>query len=182
VYLQFEDAYRNSQNYKDKKVHVQGTVFQVDDDAFMINSDYGGTYVIGEVDWKGENFMVGDKLDIYGIYVGATSAVNVLGDSEPYVGIQLVYADQYVEHEPQIENEWTYFTPDMYVTNVQDYTTLRQSPDPNAEEVEKLPLDTNVMLLNLNDDGEWAYVMTADELEGCVNTSYLQYTNLGVVD
>ncbi len=26
VYLQFEDAYRNPQNYKDKKVHVQGTV------------------------------------------------------------------------------------------------------------------------------------------------------------
>lgn len=70
----------------------------------------------------------------------------------------------------------------MYVTNVQDYTTLRQSPDPNAEEVEKLPLDTNVMLLNLSDDEEWAYVMTADELEGYVNTSYMQYTNLGVVD
>lgn len=180
VYLQFEDAYRNPQNYKDKKVHVQGTVFQVEDGAFMISSDYGGTYVIGEVDWKGENFMVGDKLDIYGIYVDATSAVNVLGNSEAYVGIQLVYADRYVEStaESEIEYENTYYNPNMCVINVDDYTTLRQSPDPNADETAKLPLGSYVMSLDSTDDG-WHYVMTEDGLEGYVDGTYLGYLGTG---
>lgn len=180
VYLQFEDAYRNSQNYKDKKVHVQGTVFQVEDDAFMISSDYGGTYVIGEVDWKGENFMVGDKLDIYGIYVDATSAINALGDSEAYVGIKLVYADRYIEPtaESEIEYENTYYNPNMCVINVQDYAILRQSPDPKADETAKLPLGSYVMSLDSTDDG-WYYVMTEDGLEGYVDGTYLGYLGTG---
>ncbi len=79
----------------------------------------------------------------------------------------LVYADRYVEpaSETEIENEWTYYNPNMCVINVDEYTTLIQSPEPNAEEVARLPLNS--------------YVMTEDGMEGYVDGTYLGYIGTG---
>ncbi|WP_242974605.1 SH3 domain-containing protein [Lacrimispora amygdalina] len=173
VYLQFEDAYRNPQNYKDKKVHVQGTVTNIDEEFFVMTTNYdtGGVYAISLEEWEGGNFMAGDILDVYGLYLKAAPYTDDFGDTTEFVFVKLVYADRYVEitAETEIENEWTYYNPNMCVINVDEYTTLRQSPDPNAEEVAKLPLDSYVMSLDSTDDG-WYYVMTEEGLEGYAKT------------
>ncbi|CUX57977.1 hypothetical protein BN3590_02308 [Clostridium sp. C105KSO15] len=92
----------------------------------------------------------------------------------------MVYADRYIEQtaESEIAYENTYYNPNMCVINVDEYTTLRQSPEPNAEEVARLPLDSCVMSLDSTDDG-WYYVMTEEGLEGYVDGTYLGYLGTG---
>lgn len=182
VYLQFEDAYRNANKYKDTKVHIQGTVTNTDEEFFVMKSNYDddGVYAISLEDWKGENFRAGDTLDIYGLYLEAAPHTDDFGNTTEYVFVKLVYADRYIEQaaESEIAYENTYYNPNMCVINVDEYTTLRQSPDPNAEEVARLPLNSYVMSLDSTDDG-WEYVMTEDGLEGYVDGAYLGYIGTG---
>ncbi len=182
VYLQFEDLYRNANKYTDTKVHIQGTVTNVDEEFFVMKSNYenGGMYAISLEGWEGENFMAGDTLDVYGLYIKAAPYTDDFGDTTEYVFVKLVYADRYVEPtaESEIAYENTYYNPNMCVINVQDYATLRQSPDPKADETAKLPLGSYVMSLDSTDDG-WYYVMTEDGLEGYVDGTYLGYLGTG---
>uniref|UniRef100_UPI003260BDF8 SH3 domain-containing protein n=1 Tax=Clostridium sp. NkU-1 TaxID=1095009 RepID=UPI003260BDF8 len=56
--------------------------------------------------------------------------------------------------------------------DIDEYTTLRQSPASNAEETAKLLLGSYAMSLD-NTDDSWYYVMIEDGVEGYVDGTYL---------
>ena len=99
--VSYDNLFRHNKDYEGKIVHFKGQIIQVQDDeegGYVLRiatgkSSYGDDYYedIIMVGYKGERFLEGDLVDLYGYSVNLITYEAIMGNSITIPGISALY-------------------------------------------------------------------------------------------